>query len=185
MVQQVHCSRRRLPRRELEFHVCTINKSTHTKKSLETYRMHLVQTDSLIPARRPDIVMLAKKKKKKKKEEKRACHLLDFAVPVDYWGKIKESEKIEKILEFCQRVGKKQQKTAQLAGSSGTNCSWYSWNSPQMFGKRVKEMEIRGRIHALLRLKCAEESRRPEESFRYSREKPPANTWMKNSQRDK
>ena len=32
-VQQVHCSRRRLFRRELEFHVCTINKSAHTKKS--------------------------------------------------------------------------------------------------------------------------------------------------------
>ena len=39
-VQQVHCSRRRLPRRGLEFHVCAINKSTHTKKkSLETYLM--------------------------------------------------------------------------------------------------------------------------------------------------
>ena len=36
-VQQVHCSRRRLLRRGLEFHVCTINKSAHTKKSLETY----------------------------------------------------------------------------------------------------------------------------------------------------
>ena len=32
-VQQVHCSRRRLLRRELEFHVCTINKSAHTNKS--------------------------------------------------------------------------------------------------------------------------------------------------------
>ena len=31
-VQQVHCSRRRLLGRGLEFHVCTINKSTHTKK---------------------------------------------------------------------------------------------------------------------------------------------------------
>ena len=31
-VQQVHCSRRRSLRRGLEFHVCTINKSTHTKK---------------------------------------------------------------------------------------------------------------------------------------------------------
>ena len=29
---QVHCSRRRLLRRGLEFHVCTINKSVHTKK---------------------------------------------------------------------------------------------------------------------------------------------------------
>ena len=31
-VQQVHCSRRRLLRRGLKFHVCTINKSAHTKK---------------------------------------------------------------------------------------------------------------------------------------------------------
>ena len=31
-VQQVHCSRRRSLRRELEFYVCTINKSVHTKK---------------------------------------------------------------------------------------------------------------------------------------------------------
>ena len=31
-VQQVHYSRRRLLRRGLEFHVCTINKSAHTKK---------------------------------------------------------------------------------------------------------------------------------------------------------
>ena len=31
-VQKVDCSRRRLLRRELKFHVCTINKSAHTKK---------------------------------------------------------------------------------------------------------------------------------------------------------
>ena len=31
-VQQVHCRRRRLLRRGLEFHACTINKSAHTKK---------------------------------------------------------------------------------------------------------------------------------------------------------
>ena len=31
-VQQMHCSRKRLLRRGLEFHVCTINKSAHTKK---------------------------------------------------------------------------------------------------------------------------------------------------------
>ena len=41
-VQQVHCSRRRLLRRGLEFHVYTINKSAHIKKSLETYLMILV-----------------------------------------------------------------------------------------------------------------------------------------------
>ena len=32
-VEQVHCSWRRLLRKGLEFHVCTINKSAHTKKS--------------------------------------------------------------------------------------------------------------------------------------------------------
>ena len=42
MVEQVHCSRRRLLRRGLEFHVCTINKSAPTKKSLETCLMILV-----------------------------------------------------------------------------------------------------------------------------------------------
>ncbi len=41
-VQQVQCSRRRLLRKGLEFHVFTINKSAHTKKSLETYLMILV-----------------------------------------------------------------------------------------------------------------------------------------------
>ena len=41
-VQQVHCNRWRLLRRGLQFHACTINKSAHTKKSLETYLMILV-----------------------------------------------------------------------------------------------------------------------------------------------
>ena len=42
-VQPVNCSRRRLLwRARLEFYVCTINKSAHTKKSLETYLMILV-----------------------------------------------------------------------------------------------------------------------------------------------
>ena len=31
-VQEVHCSRKRLVQRRLEFHVCTINKSAHMKK---------------------------------------------------------------------------------------------------------------------------------------------------------
>ena len=39
---QVHCSWRRLLQRRLEFHVCTINISAYTKKSLETYLMVLV-----------------------------------------------------------------------------------------------------------------------------------------------
>ena len=41
-LQQVHCSRRRLLQRGLEFDVCTINKSAHPKNNLETYLMILV-----------------------------------------------------------------------------------------------------------------------------------------------
>ena len=40
-VEQVHCSRGRLLRMGLDFHVCTINKSAHTKR-LETYLMILI-----------------------------------------------------------------------------------------------------------------------------------------------
>ena len=43
-VQQVHCSCQTLLWRGVEFHVCNINKSAHTKKSLETYLMILVYT---------------------------------------------------------------------------------------------------------------------------------------------
>ena len=46
-VQQVHYSRRRLLWRELEFHVCIINKSAHTKKRLEIYLMILVTVNYL------------------------------------------------------------------------------------------------------------------------------------------
>ena len=45
-VQQVHCSWRLL-RRGLEFYVCTMNKSAHTKKNLETYLIILVHTSAL------------------------------------------------------------------------------------------------------------------------------------------
>ena len=45
-IQQVHCSRRRLLRRGLEFHVCTISISTHTKKGLEIYLMSPVDMNS-------------------------------------------------------------------------------------------------------------------------------------------
>ena len=51
--QQAHCSRRRILQRGLEFHVCNINKSAHTKNVWKSYRMRLVYhrtqpTESLI-----------------------------------------------------------------------------------------------------------------------------------------
>ena len=51
-IGSVHCSRRRLLRRGLEFHVCTINKSAHTKKAgnvLKVPRMkNLISASELV-----------------------------------------------------------------------------------------------------------------------------------------
>ena len=39
----MHCSRRRLIRRGLEFHVCTLNKSAHTKKVWKLILVYIIQ----------------------------------------------------------------------------------------------------------------------------------------------
>ena len=49
------------------------------------------QTDHLISARRPDLIIINKKKKKKKK--KKNCKIVDFAAPADLRIKLKEREK--------------------------------------------------------------------------------------------
>ena len=52
----------------------------------------------LIFDRGPDLVLTNK--------EKRSCHLVDFAITTGNRMKIKENEKIDKILEFYQRTKK-------------------------------------------------------------------------------
>ena len=47
-VQQAHCSRRRLLRREQEFHVCTINKSVYTNKSGNLFNDSRIQERYLL-----------------------------------------------------------------------------------------------------------------------------------------
>ena len=47
-----------------------------------------IQTDQLIPARLPDLILLSKKK--------RNCYLMGFAVSADHREKIKESRMINK-----------------------------------------------------------------------------------------
>ena len=53
-----------------------------------------IQTDHLIPARRPDLIIINKKKKKK------ICKIVDFAVPADHRIILKESEKKDKYLDL-------------------------------------------------------------------------------------
>ena len=60
-----------------------------------------IQTDHLISARRPDLIMINKKKKKKEN-----CKIVDFAVPADHRVKLKECEKKDKYLDLARELKK-------------------------------------------------------------------------------
>ena len=60
-----------------------------------------IQTDHLISARRPDLIIINKKKKKKK-----ICKIVDFAVPADHRIKLKECEKTDKHLDLARELKK-------------------------------------------------------------------------------
>ena len=58
-----------------------------------------IQTDLLIPLRRPDLIIINKKKK-------RICKIVDFAVPADHTINLKESEKKDKYLDLARELKK-------------------------------------------------------------------------------
>ena len=57
-----------------------------------------IQTDHLIPARRPDLIIINKKK--------RICKILDFAVLADHRINLKEREKKDKYLDLARELKK-------------------------------------------------------------------------------
>ena len=59
-----------------------------------------IQTDHLISARRPDLIIINKKKKKK------ICKIIDFAVPANHRIKLKECEKRDKYLDLARELKK-------------------------------------------------------------------------------
>ena len=59
-----------------------------------------IQTDHLILARRPDLIIINKKKKK------RIHKIVDFAVPTDRRINLKESEKNDKYLDLPRELKK-------------------------------------------------------------------------------
>ena len=65
-----------------------------------------IQTDHLIPARRPDLIIINNKKKKKKKKRKRICKIVVFAVPADNRINLKEREKKDKYLDLARELKK-------------------------------------------------------------------------------
>ena len=57
-----------------------------------------ILTDHLIPARRPDLIIINKKK--------RTCKIVDFAVPSDHRIKPKECEKKDKYFDLARELKK-------------------------------------------------------------------------------
>ena len=63
-----------------------------------------IQTDHLIPARRPDLIIINNKKKRRKK--RKICKIVDFAVPRDHRINLKENEKKDKYLHLARELKK-------------------------------------------------------------------------------
>ena len=57
-----------------------------------------IQTDHLIPARKPDLIIINKKKK--------ICKIVDFAVPANHRINLKENEKKDKYLDLARELKK-------------------------------------------------------------------------------
>ena len=79
-----------------------------------------IQTDHLISARRPDLIIINQKKKKK---EKKICKIDEFALSADHRIKLKESEKRDKYLDLIREL----KKTMEHEGDKYTNCDWCFW----------------------------------------------------------
>ena len=93
-----------------------------------------IQTDHVIEARRPDLVVVDKKR--------RTCKIIDFAVPGDSRIEEKEKEKIEKYQDLrreLQKIWNVRVKIIPLVvGSLGA--------IPKQFGNRLKETGITAEI---------------------------------------
>ena len=90
-----------------------------------------IQTDHLIPTRRPDWVIINKKKKR-------------HAIPFWLQSKNQRKQKERRVLEPCQRTKKA---VEHHEGDGDTSCNWCAWNGPQML--RVGGLEIEGQIETI------------------------------------
>ena len=85
-----------------------------------------IQTDHLISARQPDILMVNK--------TKRTYLTVDFAVPSDHWVKLKGSEKKKKgkYLDLAREL----KKTTEHESDGNTNCNRCARYRHQSIGKK-------------------------------------------------
>ena len=70
-----------------------------------------IQTDYLISARRPDLIIINKKR--------RTCRIVDFTITANHRVKLKEREKSDKYHDFARELKKK--------CVDYNNDNWCSW----------------------------------------------------------
>ena len=118
----------------------------------ETYKVlwdFEIKTDHLISARQQD-----------NKKKKSLCWTVDFAVPVDYKVKFKESKKIDKYQDIPKELKKKAMKHDC---DSDNNCKWCTQNNPWRIGKgaeRLGKKRILKTIQSIALLRSTRKLRR-------------------------
>ena len=104
-----------------------------------------IQTDLIIPARQPDLVIVNNNKKKKRKEKKRTCRIVDFAVPTDHRVKLEESEKREKYVNIARELKKLWNMTVTV--TPVVNGALSIVTKGTVLG--LEDLEIRGRVKTI------------------------------------
>ena len=101
-----------------------------------------IQPDHLIPARRPDLIIINTKK--------RICKIVDFAVPAGHRINLKESEKKDKYLDLARELKKlwnmKLTTVPIVIGAFGTI-------TKGLF-KGLEDLEVGGRVETIQRQHC-------------------------------
>ena len=96
-----------------------------------------IQTDHLIPARRPDLIIINKKK--------RTCKIVDFTVPADHRIKLKECEKRDKYFDLARELKKLWSRQVTIIpiviGAFGTVAKGLL--------KGLKDLEVGGRVETI------------------------------------
>ena len=133
-----------------------------------------IQTDHLISARRPNLIIINKKK--------RICKIVDFAVPANHRINLKECAKKDKYLDLARELKKLWNMKVMIVliviGAFGTITKGLL--------KGLEELEVGGRVETIQTtalLRTARILRRVLETWgdSNSSEKPSANTDVKNS----
>ena len=105
----------------------------------------VIQTDHLIQAGWPDVVLINKKEKKKNLTSNGFCR---SGGPLgENKGKQKERQKLWILSNILQQ--RKKKKTVDQEGDRDANCCWCDGNGFHSLWKGLTEMEVRGKIEII------------------------------------